>query len=398
MGSRHEIVEKTPPREIEDKIYVAVGKDWKESESTLLWAIRSRSSEGKQICILHVHQPAEKIPFMGTKFRINQVGTHLVAEHHEKEKKDMVELLKKYKQICQEEGVCVKLHDVDNISIEEGIVKFISVNNVKRLVMGAAADKHYLKERRVDGISVSRSAPLLLQNTNSNSNSGPSSRRTKSVTGGEITRLPLNSPTQDYRRVMSDNRGKKILPNFNVELISSSGLSGGSECSGVSQRSPSTGSRLSTYSSEAMNEGSEIEVGYAEVAEFKQDICRISPPSVLERGVYDELYDQLVQAMAEANNSQRDAFEESIRRRKAEQDAIEAKRRIKASEALYANELKASEALYANELKLRRKIEESLQKTKQEHENIKKELNEVSQELQHNTRTKIITRKSKSRP
>ncbi|KAI3701216.1 hypothetical protein L2E82_45865 [Cichorium intybus] len=189
---------------------------------------------------------------------------------------------------------------------------------------------------------------------------------------------------------MSDNRGKKIPPNFNVELISSSGLSGGSECSEVSQRSPSTGSRLSTYSSEVMNEGSEIEVGYAEVAEFKQDICRISPPGVLERGVNDELYDQLVQAMAEADNSKRDAFEESIRRRKAEQDAIEAKRRIKASEALYANKLKASEALYAdklkasealyeNELKLRREIDESLQKTKQEHENIKKELNEVSQ-------------------
>lgn len=43
----------------------------------------------------------------------------------------------------------------------------------------------------------------------------------------------------------------------------------------------------------------------------------------------DELYDQLVQAMAEADNSKRDAFEESLRRRKAEKAAIEAKRRVK---------------------------------------------------------------------
>lgn len=43
----------------------------------------------------------------------------------------------------------------------------------------------------------------------------------------------------------------------------------------------------------------------------------------------DELYEQLMQAMAEADNSKRDAFEESIRRRKAEKDAIEAKRRVK---------------------------------------------------------------------
>lgn len=42
----------------------------------------------------------------------------------------------------------------------------------------------------------------------------------------------------------------------------------------------------------------------------------------------DELYDQLEQAMAEAANSEREAFEESIRRRKAEKDAIEAKRRV----------------------------------------------------------------------
>ncbi|KAI3701218.1 hypothetical protein L2E82_45867 [Cichorium intybus] len=406
MEIRHEIVEETPPREIEDKIYVAVGKELKESQSILLWAIRN--SEGRQICILHVHQPAEKIPIMGTKFRINQLETHQVAAYHELEKQDMYKLLEKYNQICQRERVCAELHDVDNSSIEKGIVKFISDNNVKRLVMGAAADKHYsrkmvnlkskkamyvrlqadasceiqfickgnlitTRERRVDGISVSLSSPSLLQNTNSNSNSnsGPSSMRSRSVTEGEITRLPLNSPTQDYRRVMSDNRGIRTSPNFNVELIPSSRLSVGSEWSGVSQRSPSTGSRLSTCSSEVMNEGSEIELGYADVAEFKEDICRISPPSVLERGVNDELYDQLVQAMAEADNSKRDAFEESIRRRKAEKDALEAKRRVK-----------VSEALYANELKFRREIDESLQKTKQEHENIQKELNEISQELQ----------------
>ncbi|KAI3493482.1 hypothetical protein L1887_41874 [Cichorium endivia] len=407
MEIRHEIVEETPPREIEDKIYVAVGKELKESQSILLWAIRN--SEGKQICILHVHQPAEKIPIMGTKFRINQLETHQVAAYHELEKQDMYKLLEKYNQICQRERVCAELHDVDNSSIEKGIVKFISDNNVKRLVMGAAADKHYsrkmvnlkskkamyvrlqadasceiqfickgnlitTRERRVDGISVSLSSPSLLQNTNSNSNSnsGPSSMRSRSVTEGEITRLPLNSPTQDYRRVMSENRGIRTSPNFNVELISSSRLSVGSEYSGVSQRSPSTGSRLSTCSSEVMNEGSEIELGYADVAELKEDICRISPPSVLqERGVNDELYDQLIQAMAEADNSKRDAFEESIRRRKAEKDAIEAKRRVK-----------ASEALYTNELKLRREIDESLQKTKQEHENIQKDLNEISQELQ----------------
>lgn len=47
-----------------------------------------------------------------------------------------------------------------------------------------------------------------------------------------------------------------------------------------------------------------------------------------EGRVDDELYDQLEQAMAEARNSRREAFEESVRRGQAEKDAIEAIRRV----------------------------------------------------------------------
>lgn len=42
----------------------------------------------------------------------------------------------------------------------------------------------------------------------------------------------------------------------------------------------------------------------------------------------DDLYDQLVQAMTEAGNSKREAFEESIRRQKAEKAAMDAIRRV----------------------------------------------------------------------
>lgn len=42
----------------------------------------------------------------------------------------------------------------------------------------------------------------------------------------------------------------------------------------------------------------------------------------------DTLYDQLEQAMVEAENARRDAYEETIRRGKAEKDAIDAVRRV----------------------------------------------------------------------
>jgi hypothetical protein len=67
MGSRHENLE--DPMAIMatviddvDVVYVAVGKDVKEyKKPILLWALQN--SGGRRICILHVHQPAQFIPF-----------------------------------------------------------------------------------------------------------------------------------------------------------------------------------------------------------------------------------------------------------------------------------------------------------------------------------------------
>ncbi|GKA53669.1 hypothetical protein Tco_0746984 [Tanacetum coccineum] len=68
-----------------------------------------------------------------------------------------------------------------------------------------------------------------------------------------------------------------------------------------------------------LSEGSKIGSDYGAVTVFKEE---------QERGVNDELYDQLEQAMAKADSSKRDAFEESIRRRKAERDAMDARRKV----------------------------------------------------------------------
>lgn len=421
MEIRGEIDEETPPRVFEDdKVYVAVGKDLKENQSTLRWALHN--SGGRQICILHVHQRALKIPMMGTKFRLEQLEAHQVTAYHELERQEMLQLLEKYNQICRKAGVCAEVHYIEMDSIEKGIVEFILNHNVRRLVMGAATDRQYsrrmvdLKSRkaiyvrlqaapschiqfickgnviftrqgRPDG-SVAPISPLSLP-PNTNSDSGQSSQWSRSVSEGQIMIQP-NSPIQDYRRVLSDNRGTRTStfssPNLNVDLtpasrLLNSGRAASDDWTGFSQRSPSTGSRMSTGSSElvddlgqmayAISEGSEVESDYGSVPGFKDRVQNSSPPSVLqERGMNDELYDQLVQAMAEADNSKRDAFEESIRRRRAEKDAIEAKRRVKASENLYAEELRR-----------RREIDETLEKTKEEHERIRRELDEVTQEL-----------------
>lgn len=60
MTGRGEIVVEANTGVVNDTIYVAVTKDVKESKSNLIWAVQH--SEGKKICILHVHVPATMIP------------------------------------------------------------------------------------------------------------------------------------------------------------------------------------------------------------------------------------------------------------------------------------------------------------------------------------------------
>jgi hypothetical protein len=66
---RHENLEDPMAIVIEDMIYVAVEKEVKEFKSILLWALQN--SGGKRICILHVHQPAQLIPFSRSQIHAN---------------------------------------------------------------------------------------------------------------------------------------------------------------------------------------------------------------------------------------------------------------------------------------------------------------------------------------
>lgn len=45
---------------LEEKIYVAVGREVWKNISNLMWALEN--SQGKKICILHIHQPSPTIP------------------------------------------------------------------------------------------------------------------------------------------------------------------------------------------------------------------------------------------------------------------------------------------------------------------------------------------------
>ncbi|KAK4849012.1 hypothetical protein QYF36_019742 [Acer negundo] len=413
MSVREEIAEEPVARVIEDKIYVAVGKHLKESKSVLFWALQN--SGGKRICIIHVHQPAQMIPVLGTKFPASSLKEQEVIAYRELERHDMQKVLDQYLAICRRMGVRAEKLYTEMDSIEKGILEFISLCGIKKLVMGAAADKRYtmrmtdIKSKKAISVRLQAAASChiwfickgnLISTRESHSDGAdievpsslrqaspktetrhPNSMISRSLTPGANNYVKLTNPFQDFfQRVRSgdfDRNGKsvKALTSPDSTGEPATPRSSSDESDVLSRRSPSPGSVLSSCSSrggvevtpiplintEEMENG--LELG---MPQSNEDLNHLSPPSVLDLNIDDTLYDQLAQAMAEAENSRREAFEEALRRGKAEKDAIESIRRAKASESLYAEELKQ-----------RKEIEEALANEKEELEKIKNQHGEV---------------------
>nr|GEZ37972.1 U-box domain-containing protein kinase family protein [Tanacetum cinerariifolium] len=188
--------------------------------------------------------------------------------------KEVNQILDKYIQICQKAGVFTEGHYVEMNSIKKGIVDFILKNNVRKLVMGAAADKQFSK-RMVD-VSSKKAGYVKL----------------KAAAFCEI----------------------QFIYKGNI-IFTRQGTLDGVDFSTASTSAHQIQLQQLTIV-ESLSEVSEVQSDYAAVSIFKEEVQNPPPSSVIvfeERGMHDELYDQLEQAMTEADTYKRDAFEESIR-------------------------------------------------------------------------------------
>ncbi|XP_012083381.1 U-box domain-containing protein 33 isoform X3 [Jatropha curcas] len=428
MATTREIVQHSVARVIEEKVYVAVGKNVKEYKSLLLWALQN--SGGKKICIIHVHQPAQMIPLMGTKFHATSLKEQEVRAYREIERQAMHEILDEYILLCWQMGVRAEKLHIEMESIEKGILELISSHCIRKLVMGAAADKRYsrnmmdIKSKKAifvrlqapascqikfickqhviytnrEGASDANDIEILpsLQRNILNTENGQSIHlRSQSITVMQNNHPKLTNPAQDlFCRAQSITFGRlggKSIPSTSPDNVGGPSTSqnrpdaeGASSASPVSSdesdalsRTTSHGSLLSTCSSTGLVSvglgpliRSEGGLEISTLHQPKLDLHHSSTSSVLEGSIEDPLYDQLEQVMTEAANLRREAFEEAVRRAKAERDAIEAIRRAKASEGLYAEEVRR-----------RKEIEETLAKEKEKLEKMKSERDEVMEEL-----------------
>ncbi|KZV37819.1 hypothetical protein F511_31472 [Dorcoceras hygrometricum] len=403
----------------EEVLYVALGKDVKEGGAVLSYAVNN--CKEMKICILHVHQPAQEIPIMGTKMPISLLEEEQVKAYHEDERQHLEKTLDMYIRACGTATARTGKLYRETESIEKGIVQLIHDHDIKWLVMGAAAKKYYsskmTKLRSRKAIYVSREAPPFcyiwfvckgnLINTRESKLGGVNGEeysppfqaspnteatlalRSLSVTEGKKGRVNSWGSLLDYRRFKSVNNRKQLsaLSSGSGGASPHSNPEGNNDRDSVSRSSPpiSTPSReiiedpslVSFPNREGSVFGSELpmfeqtnRVYQDSSAETNASAKTSTSPPLKEENMNDELHAKLEQFLAEAGNSQTEVSEESIRKKKAEKDAIDAIQRAKVSEAMYTDELRR-----------RREIEENLARGRLEIEIVKRQLDEVSEEL-----------------
>ncbi|XP_047342399.1 U-box domain-containing protein 33-like isoform X2 [Impatiens glandulifera] len=365
----------------EDTVYVALGKNLNDGKSILEWALQYQ--RGNYICILHVHQPAQRIPFLGTKFLVSQLDEKHVKAHREEEKKEMNKLLDNYRSICGRAGVLAKVLHTENDAVEKGIVDLISQYAIRKLLMGGKISRNtrelkskkaiyvqleapiychiwfirkgqlvHSREGRLSGIGMD-SAPLSLQ-------ASPSAQTGIGVSASSLSsrgwknRL-ISSP--DYSRIWSNIHGTGIG-------LSPVDCAEGATPRSLSQHSSSSSGR-STRTIPSRSCSSTSSCASASPREMIDYAIQASPESDT---IYD-LKDQLAQAMEEAEKIRQEALEESGRCKKAERESIQANHQVKTLEGRHSEQLRK-----------RKDIEEAILKSKEELGKMKLQLDKITEE------------------
>uniref|UniRef100_A0A1D1XQJ3 RING-type E3 ubiquitin transferase n=1 Tax=Anthurium amnicola TaxID=1678845 RepID=A0A1D1XQJ3_9ARAE len=401
---------------IGEMVFVAVGKEYKESKSTLIWALQNSSTDTKLV-LVHVHRPAQMIPMLGGKFPASQLTKQQVNAYRLQEREKMNTTLHEYLLLCAAK-VQAKLLVIEMDDIAKGLLTLIAQHSITKLVMGAASDRHYSRRmkspRSKTASTVQREAPASCSIWFVCKGRLICTRPTE--LDGEKLQTPLASPSsrfiqpEPFGKSLSqgtqptvvgetwcrsesghyDSRGKEITVGLSrVDPIRLSPLSSFSTerteidgWEGISHRSSQSSDHSSCSASEEANclvspsvlryEDSENgSVMLPSLQESEEDFQFLYPQDKQEDGtMQDAICNHQQQDFAEAEKAKHVAYGESHRRRRAERVALEA-----------VCKAQMAENLYARELKQRKDIEETLAREKLEQEKLKCQCDEVITEL-----------------
>lgn len=421
----------SPSMQAEEKIFIAVGKEYRESKSTVMWAMQNIPKE-KKFVLLHVHCPAQMIPMLGGKFPASQLTEQQVDAYRQHEKEKINKVLDEYLLICTVAKVQAETLVIDMVDIPKGLLTLIAQHGITKLIMGAAADKHYSKKMKSPKSKTAsilqREAPPscsiwfvckgnLICNRTAYIDSGiscsPSESPCHESLQFESLRKSLSQVTH-HIAAMDTLRHRSISDKYDVRshrregagifrqeeltrAVPSTFLTEGANIDiweGISRGSRSSGNSSLSASDEAHS----IVSTTAHRNEDSDSGSVVLPPLQEERNVQflsshdeevpditiqDDIRRRLQQAFTEAEKSKYEAFEESCKRQKAERDCLEA-----------VCKAQMAEKMYSKEFKQRKDMEEILAREKLEFEKHKHELDEVKEELReaHKHKSELETK------
>ncbi|KAJ1693745.1 hypothetical protein LUZ63_010443 [Rhynchospora breviuscula] len=127
----------------EEKLYVAVPEKSREGMSVLLWVLRNAPKDAK-IVITHVYMPDQMIPSpLGGRVHPSAVDPLELIAYRQDEKAKVARKLDDYAKQCSKAQFKWEKLVFGSNEIANGIVDVIALKGIKKLIMGAAEDRHY---------------------------------------------------------------------------------------------------------------------------------------------------------------------------------------------------------------------------------------------------------------
>uniref|UniRef100_A0A0E0GAV4 RING-type E3 ubiquitin transferase n=1 Tax=Oryza nivara TaxID=4536 RepID=A0A0E0GAV4_ORYNI len=403
-----------------DKVFVAVAADVKYGKSALQWALQNLAKDGAKVVIAHVHCPAQMIPMMGAKVHYTKMNTKQVNDYRNKEREKAEEKLDEYLLICRKLKVSCEKLIIEEDDIAKGLTDLVALHGVTKLVMGAAADKHYSRKMNTPK---SKTALKILEAADPSCKIWFTCKGHLICTREANTTVPAIPPspahtvasTLSSSSISSRMRSMSLHPSES-EASSSSGSprhnlnrSRTEVAKYPSQGSGTAPSQLFGHSDQDVNDqptrtamGS---IDSWDEFERSQNSCYdssrnsdtvrvsgsamqqpmyepdddhfVSPRKLENSGDDADIYGRLQEALSETQDLKRETYEESTKRRNAERNLISALQ--KASH--FASKVKELENLYQKEVMHRKITEEALEKQIQETEETERHCNALYDKL-----------------
>ncbi|XP_062199361.1 U-box domain-containing protein 33-like [Phragmites australis] len=336
------------------KLYVAVGKDFKDGKSNLS-AARSLSLLGDlNLILLHVHQPAERIMSGFCKVPASQLEENELKAYRKIEQEEMTTLLNQYMDYCrlylkvQAETLVIEKNNAAN-----GILELITQHRITKLVMGTSSlTKRQVPKSKVaaivhqqaklycqiffiykESLACTREANLDSIKADSPRSSSASTLSDESELRARSVSLPpghpgyMSSPDQQVLHQRSNSVSYPLsgLIANNAERMSPIAQHSirmtPRNCSPNSSLPSNAGSSSSSLKDMDTMDGSSAPASI--VSSEEQQI------SMVETSMHNEAFEQLQQVRNELERSRKEASEG---RQKAERELFEASRMFKARE------------------------------------------------------------------